>query len=51
MRIDEISKKYKIQNFIEKVRSHLAEYEGELILKFGLSNTRKFDGEFLESAL
>lgn len=49
MRIDEISKKYKIQNFIEKIRSHLAEYNGELIFKFGLSNTRRFDGEFLES--
>jgi hypothetical protein len=49
MRIDQISKKYKIQNFIEKIRSHLAEYNGKLILKARVSQSSKFDGEFLES--
>jgi hypothetical protein len=49
MKINQISKKYKIENFIEKIKSHLNEFNGRLIFRYGSKKTRKFDGEFLES--
>ena len=49
MKISQISKKYKIENFIKKIKSDLTSYNGKLILKQKISKNNKFDGEFLES--
>jgi hypothetical protein len=49
MRLNSLIKKYKIENFIQKIKSHLSEHNGKLILKPRMSQSSKFDGEFLES--
>lgn len=49
MRLNRLIKKYKIESFIQKIKSHLSEYDGKLILKARVSQCSKFDGEFLES--
>jgi hypothetical protein len=49
MKISQISKKYKIGNFIDNVKSDLASHNGKLILKKRTYKNSKFDGEFLES--
>ena len=49
MRLNDLIKKYKIENFIQKIKSDLSEHGGKLILKTRLSQSSKFDGEFLES--
>jgi hypothetical protein len=49
MRLNSLIKKYKIESFIQKIKSHLSEYDGKLILKARVSQCSKFDGEFLES--
>ena len=49
MTLNSLIKKYKIENFIQKIKSHLSEHNGKLILKPRISQSSKFDGEFLES--
>ena len=49
MKLNSLIKKYKIENFIQKIKSHLSEHNGKLILKPRISQSSKFDGEFLES--
>lgn len=49
MKYDELIEKYKIGGFIEKIKTHLSEYNGKLILKTSASKYRKSDGEFLET--
>lgn len=49
MKISQISKKYKIDGFINKIKSDLAKYNGKLLLKEKVCKNNKFDGEFLES--
>jgi hypothetical protein len=49
MKIDQISKKYKIGNFIDQIKADLANHNGKLILKQRIYKNSKFDGEFLES--
>jgi hypothetical protein len=48
MKIEYISKKYKIEKFIERVTSHLREYNGRIIFKNPTLNSNSSDGEFLE---
>jgi hypothetical protein len=46
---NELIERYKIGGFIEKIKTHLSEYNGKLILKTSASKYRKSDGEFLET--
>jgi hypothetical protein len=48
MKIEYISKKYKIEKFIERVTSHLREYKGRIIFKNPTLNSNSSDGEFSE---
>jgi hypothetical protein len=49
MRLNRLIEKYKIENFIQKIKSDLSKYNGKLILKARASQSSKFDGEFIES--
>jgi hypothetical protein len=47
----DLFEKYKITDFIQKIKSDLSDYGGKLILKTKASKFNSFDGEFSESEM
>jgi len=48
MRIEDVAKKYKIEFFINSIRSNMRKYNGKIILKDASLSHGEIDGEFCE---